>query len=305
MNSHVVCIDSISKKFGKNTVFENCSMTVDKGAVFGLVGLNGSGKTTFLRMLLGLLKPDSGTISVCGCDPWKHSPAFYKQLGVVLDNDGFSGNLTIAQNIDIFAQAKQIDRDKVYVYIKEAWKDTFIEREFFEPKKKVKYLSRGQKMQCALCRAFLSWPGVYFLDEPTVALDADACDHFYDLTRTAQEKGATVCISSHQLSAIEDLCTTVALLQNKTAVTIVSPKNADGCLQWRVRCAGDDRFGEIIRKLCDRNVLYSDGFWRFTALQSGEQIPGIVSALVAAGAQIHEVCMETDRLKDRIRSSRS
>ena len=108
-------------------------------------------------------------------------------------------------------------------------------------RKKVKYLSRGQKMQCAICRAFLSRPDVHFLDEPTVALDVDAIDHFYSLVMRARGRGATVFISSHQLSAIEDLCDSVGMLHNK-AITIVASASmggAGGPVSWMVRCDGD------------------------------------------------------------------
>jgi ABC-2 type transport system ATP-binding protein len=307
MPDPVITVENISKSFDKNVIFESCSVSVVQGSVFGLVGLNGSGKTTFIRLLLGLLMPGRGRISVLGHDPWKHDPAYFKKIGVILDHDGFSGNLTVAENMLFFAEAKGMGKSQVAAYIEETWKDTFLHAEFYGGRKKVKYFSRGQKMQCAICRAFLSRPVLYFLDEPTVALDVDAIDHFYSLVKQARDSGATVLISSHQLSAIEDLCDTVGMLHNKN-ITIVKPgPGASDKQSWMIRCNGDAdaRFGRTIENVCGFSAVFRDGAWHFPVTDAEIQIPRIVAALVSDGCRVYEVMAEAGSLKDRIRNSRN
>jgi ABC-2 type transport system ATP-binding protein len=305
MPNPVITVDNISKGFDKNVIFEKCSVSIDQGAVFGLVGLNGTGKTTFIRMLLGLLKPANGTISVLGHDPWKHETAYFRKLGVMLDHDGFTGNLGIAENLSLFADAKGMGRHQVRAYVEEYWKSTFLYDEYFSAKKKVKFLSRGQKMQCAICRAFLSWPQVYLLDEPTVALDVDAIDHFYSLVKNARDRGATVLISSHQLSAIEDLCDTVGMLRDRNVTIVKSPGSAGGTASWMVRCAGDERFGKIIERICGFPAVFRDSAWHFEVRDPATAIPEIVRLLVSEGCSIFGVGTHAGSLKDRIKLSRS
>ena len=307
MPQPVITVEKISKSFDKNVIFENCSLSVETGTVFGLVGLNGSGKTTFIRMLLGLLKPGRGGISVCGHDPWTHEREYYRKLGVILDHDGFAGNLTIAENLGIFAEAKGLDRRQVRAYVEEHWENTFLYDEYIGPGKKAKYLSRGQKMQCAICRAFLPLPDLFFLDEPTVALDVDAIDHFYSLVTRARDRGATVLISSHQLSAIEDLCDGVGMLHNRTITNVKDPARAGGPVSWTVRGDGDAdaRFGTIIESIAGFPAVFRENAWHFQVTGPETAIPEIVKQLASDGCRILEVGPEAASLKDRIRNSRS
>jgi ABC-type multidrug transport system ATPase subunit len=300
----VISVENISRSFDKNVIFEKCSVSIDKGSVFGLVGLNGSGKTTFIRMLLGLLRPAKGGISVLGHDPWKHETEYFKQLGVILDHDGFTGNLNVAENLSLFADAKGMGPRQVGAYVEEYWQSTFLYEEYFAAKKKVKFLSRGQKMQCAICRAFLSWPEVYFLDEPTVALDVDAIDHFYSLVKNARDRGATVLISSHQLAAIEDLCDTVGMLRNRNVTIVKSSGSAGGTASWMVICAGDGRFGKIIERVCGFPAVFRDSAWHFEVREPKIAIPEIVKQLVSDGCSIFGVGAHAGSLRDRIKDSR-
>jgi ABC-type multidrug transport system ATPase subunit len=302
MPKTVVDVRDLSKSFGKNAIFERCDLSLEEGSVFGLVGLNGTGKTTLIRLLLGLLKPDGGTVSVLGFDPWRHRPEYYRRLGVMLDHDGFAGNLTVAQNLRIFASAKGIGFPQVESYVEGFWKDTFIARELTEGRKKVKFLSRGQKVQCAMCRAFLSWPSVYFLDEPTVSLDVDAYDHFCMLVRHASSLGATVIISSHQLSAIEELCAGVGMLHDKNVTLLKSGDETGLPKQWLVRCDRNEEYGKAMEAICGFPALYEGGAWHIQFDGTKDPVPEIISRLVAMGCRISEVRPETDSIKERIRS---
>ena len=295
----VIEVRNLFKSFGKHMIFDGASVSIEAGRVFGLVGLNGSGKTTLIRLLLGLLRPDRGSILVLGFDPWQHKAGYFRQLGVILDSDGFAGNMTVAQNLKIFSEAKRMTWRQVEEYVDEFWHDTFIAGEIRGGRKKVKLLSRGQKMQCGICRAFLSWPAAYFLDEPIVALDVDASEHFYRLVKRAQSRGSTILISSHQLQAIEELCDEVGMLHNRS-ITIL--KSGTEAKPWFVRCGKEEKFGRVIESICGFPPAYDGGSWHFPVLEPETAVPRIVSGLVAAGCDIAEVGPETDNLKDRMRT---
>jgi ABC-2 type transport system ATP-binding protein len=301
MPDKIIEVKNLSKSFGKHTIFDGASVSIEAGSVFGLVGLNGSGKTTLIRLLLGLLRPGKGSICVLGFDPWQHKADYFRRLGVILDNDGFAGNMTVAQNLKIFSEAKRMTWGRVEEYVDEFWHDTFIAKEIRGGRKKVKLLSRGQKMQCGICRAFLSWPAVYFLDEPMVALDVDASEHFYRLVKHAQLQGSAILISSHQLTAIEDLCDAVGILHNRSITMLKSGAESAQPRPWFVRCASEEKFGRIIESICGFPPAYSDGSWHFSVLEPDAAVPKIVSGLAAAGCSITEVGPEMDNLKARMR----
>ena len=91
----IIQCENLVKQFGRHVVIDNCSLDIRQGSIFGLVGLNGAGKTTLIRLVLGLLRPSGGAVSVLGHAPWDHAESLYQRCGVVLENDGFSGNLNV------------------------------------------------------------------------------------------------------------------------------------------------------------------------------------------------------------------
>jgi|WetSurMetagenome_2_1015567.scaffolds.fasta_scaffold00008_10 ABC-2 type transport system ATP-binding protein len=305
MTGKPISVENLYKSFGPRAVFENTSMEIDAASVFGLVGLNGSGKTTFIRLLLGLLRPDRGGARVLGYDPWLHNPEYYRRVGVILEHDGFSGNLTVLRNLRLFAAAKGIAWGRVEEYVDEHWAGTFIHAEIRGSTTKVKHLSRGQKMQCAICRAFLPAPDVLLLDEPTVALDVDAIDHFYSLVRGARDRGATVLISSHQLSAIQELCDTVGMLHDRAVHILAADAKKQKARPWLVRCEGDEKYRGLIEAAAGASAEYSGGGWRFEVSDSDAVIPRIVAALASAGCAITEVRPDEGAIRDKMRTLRS
>lgn len=302
MTPAIIRCENLKKQFGRHVVIDDCGFAVNEGSIFGLVGLNGAGKTTLIRVLLGLLKPSGGAVSVLGHVPWVHAEALYQRLGVVLESDGFSGNLTVRDNLKIFAAAKGLGWDGVEGYVREFWTDTFICGEVFGPSKKSKYLSRGQRMQCSLCRAFLGWPDVYLFDEPTVALDVAAYDHFCRLCRFARDRKGAMLVSSHQLSAIEDLCDSVGILDNKKLHILDGDSPAPAGEPWAIVTENAPGVKELIERAAGSVASYSEGAWHVSLRTPRTTAPEIVSLLVRAGCGIQEVRPEKPDLKGKIRT---
>lgn len=277
----LINIENLSKSFGKYSILEGISLQIESGEVYGLVGLNGAGKTTLMRLILGLLHPDNGKITILSMDPWKNQHKYCKKAGVVLEHDGFWGNLTPWENLKIYAAAKGIKEEEVKEYLKKYWSET----DLFQSSKKTKLLSRGQKVQCALCRAFLGWPSVFFLDEPAVALDMTAYEHFCNLVKEASNRGATLIISSHQLETIDTLCTRVGILRDKH-LTELKRMQTDN--DWFIVTEQNLEWKNIIEQHGGRDISFKNG-WKFTMDNSDTLIPILIRDLVLKGCSIGEV----------------
>lgn len=291
-----ILLNEVKKTFGNHTVLNGVSLQVDKSVAYGLVGLNGAGKTTLLRLMLGILKTDSGTITINGFDPWNHKVDFYTRLGVVLDHDGFWGNLTIKENLKIFSAAKKLTWSETEKYITQFWSDTVIAT----ADKKVKHLSRGQRVQCSLCRAFLGWPDVLLLDEPAVALDMTAYAHFRMIVKNAKERGAALIISSHQLDTIDDLCDRVGNLSSGILDDLQCGNS--GHVRWLLFTSAICDCLPLLSECGCTNINSSNGRWDFLVNNPQTTIPAIVEKMVRCQYPVFEIRPETTGFSDTIRS---
>ncbi len=276
-------ISGLTKGFGAEPVLDGISLAVPEGTVLGLVGLNGAGKTTLLRLLLGLLKPDGGSVSVLGDDPWRHQSGLYRRMGVILEHDGFQGNLTVGENMRLFRAAKGLQK-----------RESVDDRPVMVPEatRRVKFLSRGERMQCAVWRAFLGNPRVCVLDEPLVALDLDAYRHFAGLVRDARARGTTIIISSHALESVEELCDRIEVLRGGR-LHPVSRAEAD---TWFLRVQGENA-ERIIRECVDEAEADGDG-WKIRFDNPEKQAPLLVSRLVGGGCDVHELYARKSSLRE-------
>ncbi|MBN1576122.1 MAG: ABC transporter ATP-binding protein [Chitinispirillaceae bacterium] len=291
----VIFATDLSKSFGKYCIIDSLSLQVEAGSIYGLVGLNGAGKTTLLRLLLGILQPDRGTIRVMGRTPWHHDRNFYRQCGVVLESDGFWGNLTAAENCAIYASVKGVSPRELADYLAATWKDNAL----FTGNKKVKHFSRGERMQCALCRAFIGQASVYFLDEPAVALDLHAYDHFKDLVRNARQRGAALIISSHQLDTIDELCDRVGILRDGT-LTEIDRSSRNAGVSWYIDTEDSPTVNDVLVRAGGTSVRFEGG-WHFSIDDAATNIPAIIGSLVALGCAVREVRREEHDFGSAIR----
>lgn len=280
-------VTQIFKNFGKKKVLEALSLDLDPGSVFGLVGLNGAGKTTLIRIMLGLMRADQGSVSILGMNPTELKSNFYHNIGVVLEHSGFNGNLSVRENLSFFSKARGLSKRQLNDYFSQYWEMSAIGQD----QRKIKYFSRGQKMQCALCRAFLGWPEVYFFDEPAVALDIEAYEQFCQMVQHAKTKKATIVISSHQLEAIEELCSQVGILEKGKIRLLDNFTPQDTTRQWLIRTANNPKYKDIIKNISGSLPVYKDNCWFFSLPNNHTQqsIATIITRLVTIGSEIYEV----------------
>lgn len=296
MSDSPVTSHGVRRSFGTTDVLRNLDLELRPGDFYGLVGLNGAGKTTLIRHLLGLLRPDAGEIRVFGEDPWSHRAGSYRRIGVILEHDGFAGNLTFRRNMEFFSRVKGLPAAALDEYLEEFWSGTSIRTSG----RKVKHFSRGQKMQASICRAFLGWPELCVFDEPVVALDLEAYEHFCFLVEEARRRGCTMLISSHVLEPIERFCNRVGLLRNGILQEI-SPGEPERW--WVVRVNGvvpsqDEVFASEGIKQSEQRTT---GEWRIAVDNPDRCIPKLVQRLVQYGVGVLEVRPEEISLRERLR----
>ena len=199
-------IDHLVKNY--NTFSLDCSLEVLPGQITGLVGKNGAGKSTTFHAVLGLLRPDSGKITLLGKDSQEITAKDKQKLGVVLSDSGFSGNLTIQDIIPVL--------EKLYDDFN---KDFFMKQvEIFglPYKKKLKDFSTGMKAKLKVLIAISHQAKLLLLDEPTAGLDVVARNEVLDLIRDymAEDEERAVLISSHISSDLENLCDDLYMIDN-------------------------------------------------------------------------------------------
>lgn len=198
----ILTINGISKKYGKVQAVNNLSVTVKKGQVFGILGPNGSGKTTTLSIILDLLKPDEGDFEWFGAPPSKESR---KHIGSVIESPNFFPYLDACQNLQIVADIKDMDYDDI---------DRVLTMTDLISRKHSKFrtFSFGMKQRLAIASALLGNPDVLILDEPTNGLDPQGIASIRELILQVASQGITIIMASHLLDEVQKICSHVAVL---------------------------------------------------------------------------------------------
>jgi ABC-2 type transport system ATP-binding protein len=198
----VLSIQEISKQYGRIRAVNQLSTEVHKGQVFGLLGPNGSGKTTTLSIILGLIRSDSGNFSWFGENPTNTSR---KRIGSVIESPNFYPYLTARQNLRIIADIKDKSPSDIDGVLK-------LVNLFDRKNDKFRTFSFGMKQRLAVASALLGNPEVLILDEPTNGLDPQGIAQIRELILMIAKKGITIILASHLLDEVQKICTHVAVL---------------------------------------------------------------------------------------------
>jgi ABC-2 type transport system ATP-binding protein len=202
--SEIVEIKNLTKKYGNFIAVDGLSLKINSGEVFGILGPNGSGKTTTLGMLLGVINETSGSYSWFGKTDFENCR---KQIGSILEHPIFYPELTAYRNLEIASMIKGCDKNRI---------DIVLERVGLLDRKMSNFntYSLGMKQRLALASALLSDPDVLVLDEPTNGLDPEGINYMRELILSIAAEGKTIIISSHLLDEIQKMCSHVAIMKN-------------------------------------------------------------------------------------------
>jgi ABC-2 type transport system ATP-binding protein len=202
---NAICTSGLTKNFGSTRALDGLDLAVKAGEVHGFLGPNGSGKTTTIRVLLGLLRADSGHVELLGKDPWHHAVELHRRLAYVPGDVSLWPNLTGGEVIDLFGRLRgDFDRPR---------RDQLLERFQLDPTKKAGSYSKGNRQKVALVAALASNAELLLLDEPTSGLDPLMEAVFQDCIQDVKAQGRTVLLSSHILAEVEALCDRLSIVR--------------------------------------------------------------------------------------------
>jgi ABC-2 type transport system ATP-binding protein len=200
-----ISITALTKSFGRTKALDALDLTVATGEVHGFLGPNGSGKTTTIRVLLGLLRADSGTVRMLGGDPWRDAVALHGRLAYVPGDVTLWPGITGGEVIDLLGRMRGgLNRQR---------RDELLERFDLDPRKKARTYSKGNRQKVALIAGLASDVELLLLDEPTSGLDPLMESVFQQCIAELKQQGRTVLLSSHILAEVEALCDRVSIIR--------------------------------------------------------------------------------------------
>jgi ABC-2 type transport system ATP-binding protein len=205
-SSSVVAVERLTRRYGRRVGVERVSFAVPEGSLFGFLGPNGSGKTTTIRVLLGLLKASEGTARVFGRDCWRESPRIKADLGYLPGDLRLYSWLSCREAMRLFGRVRGRDLSPAGLALAEQFE--------LDPDLCVRAMSHGMRQKLGLILALAHRPRLLVLDEPTTGLDPLVQETLFRHLRALVADGHTVFFSSHTLSEVERLCGRVAILRD-------------------------------------------------------------------------------------------
>ncbi|MDQ6725549.1 MAG: ABC transporter ATP-binding protein [Actinomycetota bacterium] len=294
----------LTKSLGGRTVVDRLSLSVPEGSVFGFLGPNGSGKTTTLRMLLGLIFPDAGRIRILGEDSREAPAELLGQVGALVEGPAFYPFLTGRENLERFDAVgpggRRSDRaERIDAALHRVGLAGAAGRRF-------RTYSLGMRQRLALAGALVRKPRLLMLDEPTNGLDPQGTREVRALVRSLATDGTTVFLSSHLLSEIEQVCTHAAVLREGTLVAQGSMVELNAATQpmLRVETPDPETAARALHQLAGIGVVRTDpdGVPGTDSVIRAELVGAapedVASSLVAAGVRLRAMVTERPSLED-------
>jgi ABC-2 type transport system ATP-binding protein len=200
-----ISVSGLNKRFGQTKALDGLELHVAPGEVHGFLGPNGSGKTTTIRVLLGVLRADSGSVRMLGGDPWRDAVALHSRLAYVPGDVTLWPNITGGEVIDLMGRLRGgLDAKR---------RAQLLERFDLDPRKKARTYSKGNRQKVALVAGLASNAELLLLDEPTAGLDPLMESVFQQCIQEMRQEGRTILLSSHILAEVEALCDRVSIIR--------------------------------------------------------------------------------------------
>ena len=301
MSKNVIETRNLTKRYNGVVAVDGLNLTIQEGEIFGMLGPNGSGKTTTILMLLGLTEPTSGQVRVLGLDPARQPLSVKARVGYIPDQVGFYDDLTAVENLMYTAKLNGIPRKEALARIDQA-----LERMGLAEVKDraVKTYSRGMRQRLAVADVLIKQPRMVIMDEPTQGLDPEGAHEFLKIIRDLKEEGITVLLASHLLHQVQSVCDRVGLFnQGRMAISgtveELAAKYMEGGYRIELEATGDR---EAIEKALNAvqgvtEVAYL-GRNRYEVRARGDLRAETARAVVLAGGGLLSLHVEAPSLDD-------
>ncbi len=274
-----VAIRGVTKTFGAHTAVNNLTITVPRGAVYGFIGPNGSGKTTTLRMIMHILHPDSGEIEVLG---ERTTRAAHDRVGYLPEERGLYKSMTVRDVLQFYAGLKGMSRSRAAV---DGWLERMGLSEWAG--KKVQALSKGMAQKVQFIAAVIANPELVLLDEPFSGLDPVNLEVLREAVLDLRRDGTTVIFSTHDMNVAERMCDSIFMIYRGNKVldgTLDSIQATYGTDTLRVRLNGD---GRVPANLPGVQKLTDFGRYQELRLAEGVDSQAVLAALMSHGRVLH------------------
>jgi ABC-2 type transport system ATP-binding protein len=266
-----VTVNNLVKNYGTKKAVVNAvrdvSFEVDKGEIFGIIGPDGAGKTSLLRMLTTLLLPDGGTGTVDGSDIVKDFKAIRNKVGYMPGRFSLYQDLTVEENMNFFATIFNTSIEENYDLVK----DIYVQIEPFK-KRRAGKLSGGMKQKLALSCALIHRPVVLFLDEPTTGVDAVSRKEFWEMLKRLKEQGITILVSTPYMDEAS-LCNRVALMQEGKLLSVGTPHEIIHAFKQTVLAIKAENMFPLLKDLNaypEVEECYSFGEYHHAVMKDGD-----------------------------------
>ena len=295
----VIRTRNLTKRYDGHLAVEELNLSVKGGEVFGLLGPNGSGKTTTILMLLGLTEPSAGEVEVLGMDPRRQPISVKRRVGYLPDSVGFYDELTARENLRYTARLNEMPRARGEEAIAAALARMGLAE---VGDRRVATYSRGMRQRLGLAEILMRAPRIAILDEPTLGLDPAGAIEFLDLVRSLRHDGMTVLLCSHLLHQVQAVCDRVGLFSRgrmvlEGAVGELS-RNVLG-VGWRVHLeAKGPGLQGALESVAGVQRVSLDGSGEWLIECEGDVRPALVRAAVGSGAEVRRVQVEQPGLDE-------
>ena len=291
----MIKVDNLNKRYGDIVAVNDVSFEVKKGETFGLLGPNGAGKTTTIQLLCGLLKPDSGTVSLDG----KTDPTLVDvrlNLGMVPQSLAIYEELTAEENLRFFGRIYELSGQKLKERVRECLEIAGLTE---RKKEKVSKYSGGMKRRLNMVCSFLHEPTLLLLDEPTVGVDPQSRNLIFDTIEAMKKQGRTILYTTHYMEEAQRLCERVAILDHGRVLAMDSVENLISKhggpshieAEFEEKLSDPEKIKSFIK---DENVQFEETKIRFQTNQPMESL----ARLNRSGQRFHSLKVQTANLED-------